>query len=99
MAAAVTARWRYEMALERAEFLRLLPAAVAPGAPAERDGALTGTSGPVTWRIVADALPPRRIARLVLPALDVAIDAQAPAADDLDTFHARFRLAFQRAGG
>jgi hypothetical protein len=86
------------MGITRAEFLRLLPAAVDE-APFRADGdSFAGRTGRVAWTIHVEARDSRRIALLTMPvtAVDVILDATA---DEADAFMERFLRAYQRAGG
>ncbi len=102
MAAPATLEERFEMGITRAEFLRLLPLAV--GADPIRDEgtareAYRGRAGGVAWRIALDERPPRRIALLALPVLEVTVSLRAPRPEAMQEFVARFLLTYQRAGG
>ena len=88
----------YEMGITRADFLRLLPAAVGH-APfrIERDE-IQGDGTP-SWRIALREMPKRRIALVELPVLDVELVIDAPSGTEAKAFIDRFLLGFQRAGG
>ena len=90
---------RFEMALTRAEFLRLLPLAV--GQVQLRVGAecIEGCTDDVQWTIRIVERPERRIAALALPVLDVTLDCAAVEPDGVKRFVERFLAAYQRAGG
>ena len=92
--AAVAASRRWEMSITRAEFLRLLPAAVGSQA-----AALEGTSGDVAWRLELADRDARRIASLAMPVLDVRLDLRASGPEAAERFVERFLRAYQRAGG
>ena len=89
---------RYEMAITRDDFLRLL--AFAVGAAVDcKNGYMEGRTGGVDWSLRIAERPPRRIAALTLPVLDVALACRAADAADIDRFVERFLRAYQRAGG
>jgi hypothetical protein len=98
MARGCAARYRYDMALTRADFLRLLP--FAAHGPWRVDGdRLEGATDGVSWSLRIVEGPERRIALLALPTLDVTLDCAADSDDRIERFHERFLLAFQRGGG
>ena len=86
------------MGITRAEFLRLLPAAVGH-APFRFEGDEIEGDGPPAWRIKLREMPQRRIALLALPVLDVELVIDAPSGTEANAFVQRFLLGFQRAGG
>lgn len=88
----------YEMGITRAEFLRLLPAAVGH-APFRIEGDEIRADGAPSWRIRLRELPKRRIALVALPVLDVDLVIDAPSGAELQAFVDRFLLGFQRTGG
>jgi hypothetical protein len=88
-----------EMSISRQEFLRVLPAAVAPD-PFSVDGEqVRCQSTSRSWWIVLQALPDRRLARLRLPRLKVQIFLCGYSPPETDSFLARFDLYFRRGGG
>jgi hypothetical protein len=88
----------WEMALTRADFLRLLPEAVQ--GPFRVDGdQISGGSGDLGWQITLSVLEPRRIALLVLPRLRVELTLRYTAPATAAAWLQRFMLGFQRAGG
>ena len=91
-------RFRYEMGITRAEFLRLLPAAVGH-APFLIDGDEIHGDGAPSWRIKLRELPERRIGLVVLPVLEVELAVDTPSSAQAQAFVDRFLLGFQRAGG
>jgi hypothetical protein len=97
-------RYRFRMSLDRNEFLRDLPGAVAQ-APFDRaetaDGTLVLTGRPPgrPWRIRAAPLPPLRLGALVLPRLELVLDLAGHSAEEAEAFAIRFLSQFQRAGG
>lgn len=86
--------YRWEMGITRAEFVRLLPAAVNGAAFEEIDGAMHGRG----WRVRVAELEPRRIAALSAPVLEVVLEVHAEE-EAAAMFVARFLLGYQRAGG
>ena len=88
----------YEMGITRAEFLRLLPAAVGH-APFRIEGDEIRGDGAPSWRIKLREMPKRRIALVALPVLDVELVIDAPSGTEAKAFVDRFLLGFQRAGG
>ncbi|MDX2217587.1 MAG: hypothetical protein SF172_00995 [Burkholderiales bacterium] len=92
------AQHAFEMALTRAEFLRLLPAAVQC-AIEESAGEIRGESASVSWRITLVELEPRRIALLSLPRLNVTLRIDAASDAVANEWLRRFQLGYQRAGG
>lgn len=88
----------YEMALTRAEFMRLLPVAVQAGFEVSGDE-VRGQSDEVAWRIALAELEPRRIALLTLPRLKVTVQLDTCNPSSADEWLRRFLLGYQRAGG
>ena len=89
---------QYEMGITRADFLRLLPAAVGH-APFRVEGDEIHGDGAPSWRIRLRELPKRRIGLVALPVLGVDLVIEAPAGIEAQAFVDRFLLGFQRAGG
>ena len=88
-----------EMSISRQEFLRGLPAAVAPD-PFSVDGEqVRCQSTSRSWWIVLQALPDRRLARLRLPRLKVQVFLRGYSRAEADSFLGRLELYFRRAGG
>lgn len=86
------------MGITRAEFLRLLPAAVGD-APFRIEGDEIHGEGAPSWRIRLREMPERRIARVALPVLEVELVVDTPCGAQAQAFVDRFLLGFQRAGG
>jgi len=86
------------MGITRADFLRLLPAAVGH-APLRLEGDEIHGDGAPSWRIKLREMPQRRIARVALPVLEVELVVDAPCGAQAQAFVERFLLGFQRAGG
>ncbi len=89
----------YEMALTRADFLRLLPFAVGH-APFRINGEeVVSDGGRPTWRIRLRECPARPFGPVEIPVLSVALRLDGATEVDARAFVARFLLGFQRAGG
>jgi hypothetical protein len=86
------------MGITRAEFLRLLPAAVGR-APFLIEGDEIHGHGAPSWRIRLREMPQRRIGLVALPVLEVELAVDAPSDAQAQAFVDRFLLGFQRAGG
>lgn len=85
-----------EMALTRAEFLRLLPGAV--------DGAAWRDEGDVvhvgeTVAITLEPLPPRRLGLFAIPVMRVTLTFSGWTETEVRAFVQRFDRAFQKGGG
>ncbi len=89
---------RYEMGLTRAEFLRLLPAALEGDWHAMAGGAQGSWKG-IEYAVRFVERPERRIAQMAVPVLDVLLSFAAGPPETIDAFVARFLRAYQRAGG
>ena len=88
-----------EMTLTRAEFLRLLPAAVGGDAFVEEVDAFIYRDRNRYWRIGFSALPELRIGIIKLTRHRVEFEFEGYAEDEIDAFMARFELYFRRGGG
>jgi hypothetical protein len=88
-----------EMSISREEFLRVLPAAVAPDQYSVDGEEVRRQPASRSWRIVLGALPDRGVGRLQLPRLKVQIFLCGYSLPDTDSFLARFDLYFRRGGG
>ncbi|MGA2080006.1 MAG: hypothetical protein ABSH53_05260 [Holophaga sp.] len=94
----------WEMSLDRAAFLRLLPAAMDQ---AEFHREETPDGGAVLvhreagrgWRIRLAPLPPLRLGAVTLDRLRVDLDLEGYAPEEADGLVDRFLLHFQRGGG
>lgn len=91
-------RFHYEMGVTRADFLRLLPAAVGH-APFRIDGDEIHCDGAPSWQIKLTEMPKRRIALVALPVLAVELVVDSPSLTEAQAFVDRFLLGFQRTGG
>lgn len=88
-----------EMSTTRADFLRLLPAAVNHVAFAEEGEAFVHREGARGWRIGLQPLPPLRIGQVRLERHRVDFDFSGFAPAEIEAFMARFELHFRRGGG
>lgn len=88
-----------QMALGAAEFLNLLPRAVAPLSYLIEGSVVSVALGNGQVRITFTQLQPRRIASISLPVLQVEMTASGVEESDLSGFIARFDRSFQRGGG
>jgi hypothetical protein len=86
------------MALTRAEFLRLLPAAVAASPFRVEGDKIVPEGGSPAWRIRLEERPPRAFGPVGIPVLAVTLEVDARGAAR-EAFVARFLLGYQRAGG
>lgn len=87
------------MGITRSEFLRLLPAAIGREDLRLANDELTGRWEGLDWRLKIAEKPPRRIARLSVPVLEVTIEFPDGARARTGPFLERFLRAYQRAGG
>jgi hypothetical protein len=92
-------RHRYEMTISRADFLRLLPAAVGHGRFRVEGDEIRSEGGEPAWRIVLGERPARPFGSVALPVLAVDLAVEAADAGGARAFVERFLLGFQRAGG
>jgi len=94
------AAYHYEMALTRADFLRLLPVAVGGASWHVEDGDIAG-EGPCkpAWLIRLEVRPGRAFGPVLLPVLGVTLVLEGGSAADNAAFVERFLLGYQRAGG
>jgi hypothetical protein len=84
-----------EMALTRAEFLRLLPG--AGGGPVRDDGRAVWVGDAV--EIIAEPQPPRRLGLFEIPVMRVTLRFHGGRDEDAQDFVRRFDRAFQKGGG
>jgi len=89
----------FEMTVTRAEFRRLLPAAVGDEVFAETPDAFVHREANRSWKIGFAALPELRIALVQLARHRVEFEFEGYSADEIDAFMARFELYFRRGGG
>jgi len=90
---------RFEMSIARADFRRLLPAAVNHVAFAEEDGVYTYSEGGRGWRIRMQSLPPLRLGLIRLERYQIDFGFTAYSAKEIEDFMARFEMYFRRGGG
>jgi len=90
---------RLEMTTTRADFLRLLPAAVNHVAFSEEGESFVYREGARGWRIRLQPLPQLRIGLVRLDRHQVYFEFTGYAAAEVDVFMARFELYFRRGGG
>lgn len=89
-----------EMALTRADFMRLLPQAVqGPFKVAGTPERIFGGMGSLGWEIELTELPMRKIALLELPRLKVQLRLRSSDPVATGAWLHRFMLGYQRAGG
>ena len=82
--------------VSRAEFMRLVPAAVGGDGFTKDGDVLTGVSG---WRMRLVAVPDLRFAQVPLERMQVDISFDGWNESNIDAFMRRFSLHFQRGGG
>ena len=87
------------MALTRADFLRLLPAAVGHAAFRVDGNDIAAEPCAFAWRIRLEERPGRPFGPVTLPVLAVTLDLDGAKPDEARAFVGRFLLGFQRAGG
>lgn len=94
------------MTTTRADFVRLLPAAVDHAAFREegnefvfRGPTPVSANGHREWRITLDPMPALRIGAVVLERHRAAFRFSGYAPDEIADFMARFELYFRRGGG
>lgn len=85
-----------EMALTRAEFVRLLPGAAGDAVVREEDGVFRVGDA---VSIALDPLPPRRLGLFTIPAMRVTLRFHGGTDADAQDFVRRFDRAFQKGGG
>jgi len=90
---------RLDMTTTRAEFRRLLPAAVDDAPFAEEGGAFVHRGGDRGWRISVEPLPQLRIGLIHLERQRVAFEFTGHSAAEIEAFMARFERHFRRGGG
>ena len=90
---------RFEMTTTRAEFLRLLPAAVNHVAFAEEGAAFVHRDGARCWRIGFASLPDLRLGLIRLERHRVEFGFEGYSVAEIEAFVARFEFHFRRGGG
>jgi hypothetical protein len=89
----------FEMTMTRAEFRRLLPAAVNHVSFVEEDGAFVHREGARGWRISLKSLPHLRLGLIRLERYQLDFDFSGYSAGEIEDFMARFEMYFRRGGG
>ena len=89
----------FEMTVARAEFLRLLPAAVGGAKYVEEADGFRHREGDRSWRITFTALTELRIGLVKLARHRVEFEFKGYAEDEIDAFMTRFELYTRRGGG
>jgi hypothetical protein len=87
------------MALDRAEFLRLLPSALGDLHWRKEGSQLLAEDPPRRIEIRLGAEAERKLGALVLPQMDITFHFEGLTAKEIDSFLKRFDLTFQRGGG
>jgi hypothetical protein len=91
---------QYEMTISRADFLRLLPAAVGHTPfVAEGDVLRGGTDGGGRWQITLTSLEDLALGPVRLPRQRVDFAFNGCSAQQVEAFMRRFERHYQRAGG
>lgn len=88
-----------EMTVTRADFLRLLPAAVSGVVFVEERAAFLHRDRHRSWRIAFEPLPEMRIGLIRLERHRIGFQFEGYAEDEIEVFMARFELHFRRGGG
>ena len=90
---------RFETTTTRAEFLRVLPAAVGDAEFVEEGDTFVHREGARRWRIRFGSLPELRLGLIRLERHQIEIAFEGYTAEEIDAFMARFELHFRRGGG
>jgi hypothetical protein len=90
---------RFEMTITRADFRRLLPAAVDHVAFIEEDRAFSYAEAGRGWRIGFAPLPLLRLGLIRLERHQIDFSFTGFSAGEIDAFMARFEMYFRRGGG
>ena len=89
----------FDMTITRADFRRLLPAAVAGAGFVEEGEAFVHRNGARGWRIELAPLPALGIGAIRLERHRVRIEFRAHSAQEIEAFMERFEMHFRRGGG
>lgn len=89
----------WEMALTRADFLRLLPVAVGSESYRVEGDEILGAGGAIAWRIHITERSGRPFGPVALPVLAVTLTLDGATSREAHAFVDRFLLGYQRAGG
>lgn len=87
------------MTISRAEFMRLLPAAVAGTSFEAREWEIVHGDAVRGWRIGIDPLPDLALGLIRLPRQRVSFEFAGHSPAEMKAFLRRFDLYFARAGG
>lgn len=90
---------RFDMTTTRADFRRLLPAAVNHVPFVEEDGAFVHRDGERGWRIALASLPKLEIGLIRLERHRVDFEFAGHSEKEIEDFMARFETYFRRGGG
>jgi hypothetical protein len=90
---------RFEMTITRAEFRRLLPAAVNHESFVEEDDAFVHRNGQRGWRVSLEMMPRLEIGLIRLERHRVEFEFTGYSAGEIENFMARFEMYFRRGGG
>ncbi|MBE0621014.1 MAG: hypothetical protein IH605_10510 [Burkholderiales bacterium] len=90
---------RFDMTTTRADFRRLLPAAVNHVPFVEENGAFAHREGERSWRIGLSDLPQLEIGLIRLERHRVEFEFAGYAEKEIEDFMARFERYFRRGGG
>lgn len=90
---------RFDMTTTRAEFRRLLPAAVNHVPFVEEAKAFAHHEGSRGWRIGIESLPHLRLGLIRLERQRLNFDFTGYSAREIEDFMARFEMYFRRGGG
>ena len=90
---------RFDMTTTRAEFRRLLPAAVDHVPFDEEDSAFVHRHGGRAWRIGIKPLPQLRLGLIRLERHQIDFAFEGYSAGEIEAFMARFEMYFRRGGG
>jgi len=90
---------RFDMSITRADFRRLLPAAVNHVPFVEEDGAFMHRDGERGWRIGMELLPQLRLGLIRLERHRISFEFAGYSAGEIEGFMARFEVYFRRGGG
>jgi hypothetical protein len=90
---------RFDMTITRADFRRLLPAAVNNVPFTEEGGAFVHHEGARGWRISLAPLPQLSIGLIRLERHRVEFKFSGHSAEEIENFMARFEAYFRRGGG
>lgn len=90
---------RFDMTTTRADFRRLLPAAVNHVPYVDEGAAFAHRDGERSWRIRMEPLPQLRLGLIRLERHRVDFDFAGYSEQEIKEFMARFEMYFRRGGG